>query len=103
MEIGYSIRIVHLKELSEKNCNEKSSCEDIQHPPTELIPTSQDKSFVDPKVDLSANTSMPEILETNEQDLADQLAELLNKASGMIDKLQMYKEWFYFIDSGGQI
>ena len=82
--------------------NEGSS-EDIQHPPTELIPSSQDNIFEDSNVDLSAITGMPEILETNEQDLAEQLTELLNKASGMTDKLQMYKEWFYFIDSGGQI
>ena len=80
--------------------NEGSS-EDIQHhQKAELILSSQDKSFEDSKVDLSAITSMPEILE---QDLAEQLTELLNKASGMTDQLQMYKEWFYFIDSGGQI
>ena len=32
-----------------------------------------------------------------------QLSDILNKASTQTDKLTMYKDWLYFIDSGGQI
>ena len=81
---------------NEKDSPNEVNSENIQHHKrTELMLNSQ--------ADLSAITSMPERMETNAQDLAEQLTELLNKASGMTDKFQMYKEWFYFIDSGGQI
>ena len=51
----------------------------------------------------SAITSMHEISATNRQDVTEEFASLLSEASGMADKLKMYREWFYFIDSGGQI
>ena len=34
---------------------------------------------------------------------AKKLSEILNKASSRSDKLTLYKDWLYFIDSGGQI
>ena len=118
-------------DIDHGNPNESSS-EDIKHhQETELMPSSlnkkddmsrktQDKHFEQSKLDSPATTStdmpaitsmdvpaitsIPEVLETNTQeDLAEQLTDLLNKASGRTDKLQMYKEWLYFIDSGGQI
>ena len=95
--------------------NEGSS-EDLGHrQETELMPNSlnkkddesrkaEDKSSEYSKVDIPSTTSMPEMSEINAQeDSAEQLTNLVNKAPGRTDKLQMYKEWFYFIDSGGQI
>ena len=34
---------------------------------------------------------------------AKKLSEILNKASSRSDKLTLYKDWLYFVDSGGQI
>ena len=98
------------------NSPNEGSTEDIQpHQKTELSLSSlnrkdnksrkaQDKSSEYSKVDISASTSMTEISDVDAQeDLVEQLADLLNNSSGMTDKLRMYKEWFYFIDSGGQI
>ena len=36
-------------------------------------------------------------------EVAEQLSDLLNKASGRTEYLTLYKDWLYFIDSGGQI
>ena len=96
--------------------NEGSSSEDLEHhQETELMPSSlnkkddeskkaEDKTSEYSNVDIPASTSMSEISEINAQeDSAEQLTDLVNKASGRTGKLQMYKEWFYFIDSGGQI
>ena len=36
-------------------------------------------------------------------DAAKELSEILSKASSKADKLTLYKDWLYFVDSGGQI
>ena len=41
--------------------------------------------------------------QSTENDVIQQLSSLLNEASGRSEKLTMYKDWLYFIDSGGQI
>ena len=102
-------------DIYNESSNEGSS-EDLGHrQETELMPNSlnkkddesrkaEDKSSEYSKVDIPSSTSMPEMSEINAQeDSAEQLTNLVNKAPGRTDKLQMYKEWFYFIDSGGQI
>ena len=38
-----------------------------------------------------------------ENDVIRQLSNILNEASDRTEKLTMYKDWLYFIDSGGQI
>ena len=55
-----------------------------------------------PEISLEYNPS-PQLTETRRDDLAKQLSSLLNKASSRPDKLTLYKDWLYFIDSGGQI
>ena len=42
-------------------------------------------------------------LQLMENDVIQQLSNILNEASGRSEKLTMYKDWLYFIDSGGQI
>ena len=38
-----------------------------------------------------------------ENDVIQQLSNILNEASNRAEKLTLYKDWLYFIDSGGQI
>ena len=49
------------------------------------------------------NSKLAEAEKKRRINVAKQLSNLLNKASGRTDNLTLYKDWLYFIDSGGQI
>ena len=55
-----------------------------------------------PDISPGSNHS-PQLLEKRGNDVTKQLSSLLNEASSRPDKLTLYKDWLYFIDSGGQI
>ena len=71
-----------------------------------LTPHIENASYDDislcPEISPESNPS-PQLTETRHDDLAKQLSNLLNKVSSRPDKLTLYKDWLYFIDSGGQI
>ena len=55
-----------------------------------------------PSPQISPKASSQQIKD-NDNAAAKKLSEILNKASSRSDKLTLYKDWLYFIDSGGQI
>ena len=66
----------------------------------------QDENFRRDNDDMSSlpeSNPSPQLAEKRGYDIAKQMSNLLNKASGRTDKLSMQKDWLYFIDSGGQI
>ena len=70
--------------------------------PTPTTPTTM---FLPPENSpiTKTNPQLAEAEKKRRNDVAKQLSSLLNKASGRTDNLTLYKDWLYFIDSGGQI
>ena len=96
--------------LSNENSQEKNNLIVLNENESNKQATQYEKNLED------SNGGMPLHLETSPEsnpsqqlaenrgtDLAKQLSNLLNKAPGRTDKLTLYKDWLYFIDSGGQI
>ena len=56
-------------------------------------------------VDVDSSSDLPTDFQPIEEsdDAAKELSEILSKASSKADKLTLYKDWLYFVDSGGQI
>ena len=67
-----------------------------------ILEDNDDDMSLYPDISLQSNPP-PQLTKKRGTDLAKQLSNLLNKVSGRTDKLTLYKDWLYFIDSGGQI
>ena len=91
----------HENESSTRVAHDKSYLQDSLPAPTTPITMSlapENSPIPKTNLQLAEKKSKKRRIE-----VAEQLSDLLNKASGRTDNLTLYKDWLYFIDSGGQI
>ena len=82
---------------------QQSQNESLQHGNVDsplLTSSSVPTNVPSPQISLKATSQQKK---ESDNAAAKKLSEILNKASSRTDKLTLYKEWLYFIDSGGQI
>ena len=94
--------VQHVIEIAPGNGGKNEHGNDTQH---QTNPQSGNVTSSVPSIallDPSSQTSLIQPIEESNK-AVEQLSEILGKAARRADKLTLYKDWLFFIDSGGQI